>query len=30
MLGMRKPLHDAMMQRMPEFLPKSGAAAAAE
>jgi uncharacterized membrane protein YGL010W len=29
-LGLRKPLHDAMMRRMPEFLPKSGAAAAAE
>lgn len=29
-LGMRKPLHDAMMRRMPEFLPKGGAAAAAE
>ncbi len=29
-LGLRKPLHDAMMRRMPEFLPKGGAAAAAE
>jgi uncharacterized membrane protein YGL010W len=28
-LGMRKPLHDAMMQRMPAFLPKGGATAAA-
>ena len=30
MLGLRKNVHDAMMRRMPEFLPKSGAAAAAE
>ena len=29
-LGMRKPLHHAMMQRMPDYLPKGGAAAAAE
>ncbi len=29
-MGLRKPLHDAMMQRMPAFLPKGGAAAAAE
>ncbi len=29
-LGLRKPLHDAMMQRMPTYLPNSGAAAAAE
>jgi uncharacterized membrane protein YGL010W len=29
-LGLRKPLHDAMMQRMPVYLPKGGAAAAAE
>jgi uncharacterized membrane protein YGL010W len=28
--GMRKPLHDAMMRRMPAYLPNSGAAAAAE
>jgi uncharacterized membrane protein YGL010W len=28
-LGMRKPLHDAMMRRMPAYLPKGGAAAAA-
>lgn len=28
--GMRKPLHDAMMRRMPDYLPKGGAAAAAE
>jgi uncharacterized membrane protein YGL010W len=29
-LGLRKNLHDAMMRRMPDFLPKGGAAAAAE
>jgi uncharacterized membrane protein YGL010W len=28
--GMRKPLHDAMMRRMPAYLPNGGAAAAAE
>jgi uncharacterized membrane protein YGL010W len=28
-LGLRKTLHDAMMQRMPAFLPKGGASAAA-
>lgn len=29
-LGLRKALRDAMMRRMPEYLPKGGAAAAAE
>ena len=29
-LGLRKNLHDAMMRRMPDFLPKGGAPAAAE
>lgn len=29
-LGMRKPLHDAMMRRMPVYLSKGSAAAAAE
>jgi uncharacterized membrane protein YGL010W len=29
-LGLRKSLHDEMMRRMPAFLPKTGAAAAAE
>ncbi|HEY7607680.1 MAG TPA: Mpo1-like protein [Alphaproteobacteria bacterium] len=28
--GLRKNVHDAMMRRMPEYLPKGGAAAAAE
>ncbi|MBL8663684.1 MAG: DUF962 domain-containing protein [Candidatus Odyssella sp.] len=28
--GLRRPLHDAMLRRMPAYLPKSGAAAAAE
>ncbi|MGH7003904.1 MAG: DUF962 domain-containing protein [Alphaproteobacteria bacterium] len=29
-LGLRKALHEAMMRRMPEFLPRGGAAAPAE
>ena len=29
-LGLRKSVHDAMMRRMPAYLPKGGAAAAAE
>lgn len=28
-MGMRRPLHDAMMRRMPDYLPRGGATAAA-
>ena len=29
-MGLRRPLHDAMMRRMPDYLPRTGAAAPAE